>query len=351
MTSLPSAQVGSASGRAAEFIDVYGYRVEMRGSPPEAVENLAADFEHFRCPPGKAATLVELVEQSPPYDAVPPLRASVYTPRNVSFREGARTYVDYSGRGLAVHDRSAGSLQIYSLDADLLYEAAYLFLLSQIAEFLDARRLHRVHALGIGVSGRAALVLLPMGGGKSTLGAELLKYPEVKLLSDDSPWVDHEGRVYAFPLRLGLLPGDEGSIPESELRRINRMEFGPKVLVSYRYFAERVCPRAQPGALFLGSRSLARHCEIQPASRTAALRGLITNCVVGLGLFHGLEFLLHRSPAELAAKAGVACSRLRASLRLVRRSKCFHLTLGRDTQENGRALVEFLRRVFPAAGA
>lgn len=349
VTSIPPVQAETTPGRTAAFIDVYGYRAEVRGSPREAVENLAADFAHFHCPAGGSAALVELVEQSPPYDAAPPLRASVYTPRNVSFRQGALTYVDYSGRGLAVHDRSAGSLRIYSLDAGLLYEAAYLFLLSQCAEFLDARRLHRVHALGISVSGRAALVLLPMGGGKSTLGAELVKYPEVKLLSDDSPLVDSVGRVYAFPLRLGLLPGHEGEIPPHHLRRVNRMEFGPKILVNYAYFADRVCPQAEPGVLLLGRRSLSRSCEIQPASRAAALRGLITNCVVGLGLFHGLEFLLNRSPAELAAKAGVAWSRLRTSLRLTRRSKCFHLVLGRDTQENGRRLVEFLRREFPAA--
>ncbi len=69
--------------------------------------------------------------------------------------------------------------------------------------------MHRVHALALAVDRRAMLVLLPMGGGKSTLGAELLRHPDVQLLSDDSPLVDRAGRVHAFPLRLGLLPGHE----------------------------------------------------------------------------------------------------------------------------------------------
>jgi hypothetical protein len=348
--SVFSSKVPSGS-QCVAHLDVFGFRVEIRGGPAQAVENVAADFAHFLCGAGPAALVVELLPVDPPYQDAPPLRASVYTPRNVSFRDGHCTYVDYAGRGLAVHDRRASHMRLYSQDPDLLYEAAYLFLLSQIAEQLDARRLHRVHALGVAVAGRAALVLLPMGGGKSTLGAELLKYPEVQLLSDDSPLVDRRGRIHPFPLRLGLLPGGEGGIPESDRRVVNRMEFGPKVLVNYRYFADRVCARAEPGAIFLGSRSLSRTCQILPASRSAALCSMISNCVVGLGLFHGLEFLLSRSPAEIASRAGLGFSRLRTSLRLIRRSRCFHLALGRDTQENGRTLVEFLRREFPAVDA
>jgi hypothetical protein len=350
MTGAP-APTSQAPGPRSVFIDVYGFRAEIRGAPAEAVENLGSDFAHFRCLSGDSAAVVELVEQEPPYDEVPPLRATVYTPRNVSFRHGDLTYVDYAGRALAIHDRRAGTLRIFSLNPDLLYEAAYLFLLSRMAEFLDARRLHRIHALGVSLADRAVLVILPMGGGKSTLASELLKYPEVKLLSDDSPLVDSAATLHAFPLRIGLLPGNEAEIPPQHLRRIHRMEFGPKILVSYAYFADRVCRQAPPGVLFLGRRSLARTCEIRPASSGAAIKAMLTNCVVGLGLFQGLEFVLHASPAELAGKLGVGFSRLRHSLRLVRRSKCFHLVLGRDTRRNGAAIMEFLRREFPAAGA
>ena len=348
MTSGGDARSGAAGERAV-FLDVYGFRAEIRGAPEEAVNNLQEDFAHFRCAPGKADAVVELIEQEPPYDATPPLRATVYTPRNVSFRDGNLTYVDYSGRALAIHDRRAGGLRIFSLDPELLYEAAYLFLLSQAAEYLDRRRWHRLHALGICIGDRAVLVTLPMGGGKSTLASELLRYPEVKLLSDDSPLVDSSATLHAFPLRIGLLPGGEAEIPPRYLRRINRMEFGPKILVSYEYFASRVCPQARPGVLFLGGRSLSRTCEIRPASFRAALRAMITNCVVGLGLFQGLEFVLHARPAELAGKLRVGFSRLRHSLRLVRRSQCYHLVLGRDTRQNGAAIMEFLRRELPAA--
>ena len=349
MNADPVSEAG-APGASTVLVDIYGFQAEIRGSSPQVIEGLAADFTHFRCQRVERPVVVELIEQEPPYDSAPPVRATVYTPRNISYRQGPLTYVDYSGRGLGIHNRREGSYRVYSLDSDLLYEAGYGFLVSQMAEHLDARHLHRIHALGLSVAGHAVLVLLPMSGGKSTLAAELLKYPELQLLSDDAPLVDRHGTVHAFPLRLGLLPGSEGQIPAEALRRVKRLEFGPKYLVNYRYFAHRVCAEAQPGVVFLGSRSLSRSCEIHPASLAAATRAMITNCVVGMGLFHGLEFLLHSSVRELAGKAGVAWSRFRNSFRLLRRSQRYHLVLGRDTEENGRVLIEFLRRTYGLGG-
>jgi hypothetical protein len=227
-----------------------------------------------------------------------------------------------------------------------LYEASYLFLLSQIGEALDNRRLHRIHALAVSLNGRAVLVLLPMGGGKSTLGNHLLRCPDVKLLSDDSPFVDASGRVHAFPLHLGLLAGSETEVPEKHRRLVNRMEFGPKFLVNYDYFADRVCPSADPGIVFLGSRTLSRECRIEPAGLGAGIRAMVANSVVGMGLFHGLEFILERSPWELLAKAHIGRSRLANCLRLLRRSQICRLHLGRDLDRNAAAVVEFARGVL-----
>lgn len=334
---------------AAHF-NVYGFEVDIRSSSRAALDGLAEDFSYFRSEPSQSALQMELIEEPPPYDSAPPITASVYTPRNVSFRDGHLTYVDYSGRALAIHNRKTGDFRIFSCDSELLYEAAYLFLLSRISEFLDARRLHRIHALAIGMKRRAALVLLPMGGGKSTLGAELLKYPEIEFLSDDSPFVDRRGGIHCFPLRLGLIPGAEAAVPACELRRIHRMEFGPKLLVSSQYFAHRICPYAEPGFVFLGKRSLSRTCEILPAGKTDAMRAMFVNCVVGLGLFHGLEFILQGSLGELAGKAGAGYSRFRNSLALLRRSASYHLILGRNPETNGRTLFEFLRTHLAGTG-
>lgn len=333
------------SSRPSAF-DVYGFRFLVQGTSRSAVEGVSHDFAFFRTEPAGDEATVEMLEQEPDYDGLPVCGASVYTPRNTVYRNGKLSYLDFHGKGLGVHEPGKRSFRIVSRDPHLLYEASYLFLLSQIGEALDNKRLHRIHSLAVSINGRAVLVLLPMGGGKSTLGACLLRHPEVKLLSDDSPFVDASGRVHAFPLHLGLLAGSENEVPEEHRRLVNRMEFGKKFLVNYDFFADRVCPFADPGIVFLGSRTLSRDCRIEPAGMRAGIRAMVANSVVGMGLFQGLEFILERSPWELLAKAHVGWSRLANCHRLLRRSQVCRLYLGRDLDKNAAAVVEFARRVL-----
>ena len=71
---------------------------------------------------------------------------------------------------------------------------------------------------------------------------------------------------------------------------------------------------------------------------------MLANCVVGLGLFQGMEFVFQHSLVEIAAKAGIGFSRLRASRRLLARSEVYHLTLGRDFDRNANAVREFVHQ-------
>ncbi len=330
------------------LLDIYGYRALVTSTSAAALSGIREDFAYFlrdaAAENQSGAVTIELFDADPPYGELPDVKATVFTPRNVSYRNGDLTFVDYMGRALGIHDRKRGGFQVFSRDPDLLFEAAYLFVLSQSGEFLDSHGLHRVHALGVSIQNRAALVLLPMGGGKSTLGASLLLLPGIQILSDDSPLIDRKGNVRAFPLRLGLLPGAEGTIPPDKMRTIRRMEFGPKLLVNYSYFAERVTGHAEPCLLFLGSRSLRNTCTIEPASKLAAVAAMMSNCVVGLGLFQGMEFVFQRGWLEVFRKTMSAGSRLRASMALIARSEVYHLILGREPERNGAAVLEHMQR-------
>jgi hypothetical protein len=326
------------------YLDIYGYRVEIRSQHAAAQEGLAEDFAFFRRETVDGGALIILLLEDPPYGGLPPLQASVYTPRNVSYHDGNCTWHDYSGRALAVHDLSKREFRVSTRDSDLAYEIVYLYLLCQSGEHFDAHGLHRVHALAVSVGDCAGLVLLPMGGGKSTLGASLLQLDDIEILSDDSPLIDHRGGVHALPLRLGLLPGSLDMVPEEQLRRIQRMEFGPKLLVNYRYFADKVRPEARGCVIFLGSRNLGSECVVERATARAALRALVANCVVGLGLFQGMEFVFNRGPREIARKAVVAGKRLHACWNLARRAELYHLSLGRDSQQNARTVRDILAR-------
>lgn len=325
--------------------DIHGYRVRVECAVHEVLDGLADDFAFFASEAVPSAVTLQLLEEAPDYTQWADAKASVYTPRNVAYRLGEQSVIDYSGRGIGVHDLRIGSFRVSSLDHDLLYEVAYLFLLSQSGEALDENGFHRVHALGVSLNGFAALVLLPMGGGKSTLGSALLDHPEIKLLSDDSPLITRDGDIHAFPLRIGLLPGSESKVPTEQLRKIQRMEFGPKFLVNYKYFADRVTATAQPGLILLGERSLSRECSLRPASRWSTWKAMLANCIVGMGLFQGMEFIFGRGPSEILSKARVAMARAAACRSLLRRSRAYHLSLGRDIEHNAAVVVDALRRL------
>ena len=93
----------------------------------------------------------------------------------------------------------------------------------------------------------------------------------------------------------------------------------------------------------IGERSLDSDCPLRPASSPAAWKEVLDNCVVGLGLFQGMEFIFSRSPSEVAAKFHVVLSRLRACRRLLRRSGVYHLKLGRDAGRNADVLLKALQ--------
>lgn len=336
-----------APHRAA--FDVYGFRFTLLSDAEPPFEGIRQDYAFFRSEPQPGDYVVEMIDEAPDYDGLPPTDASVHTPRNTVYVEDGVRYLDYHGQGVAEHEFAGGRFRVRSRNLDLLYEAVYLFLLSRGGEAFDAAGLHRVHALALAVDGRAMLVLLPMGGGKSTLGADLLRHPEIQLLSDDSPLIDRAGRVHAFPLRLGLMPGHEDEVPAEYQRVIQRMEFGPKIAVHFDYFKDRVIPRAEPGLVLVGTRSLSRDCRVEPLGFLPALHAMAAHCIVGVGLFQGVEFLFSRGLRETAGLAGVAWSRLRNSVKLLRRSRVYRVSLGRDRELNARTLLELAKSQGGAA--
>ena len=330
---------------------VYGFRFSLRGAPPKAVEGIREDFAFFAAgtsfePPEADEAVVELFDQEPPRTGLPGTDASVYTPRNIVYRSAGQRFIDYHGRALGIQDERSGGFRLYSRDPDLLYEAAYLYLLSRIGQQLDRSGRHRIHALGLVIRKRGVLVLLPMGGGKSTLALHLLSNPAVRILSDDSPFIDRRGELLAYPLRLGLLPGSEKSIPPQHRRMIRRMEFGPKHLVNYSYFRDRVCAEAPPGLVLLGARRITAGCSIEEVGMLTGLRACVSNCIVGVGLFQGLEFILQASPWELVKQSRIGLSRFWNCLRLLRRSRVCRVHLGSSPEENAKTVFEYASRLF-----
>jgi hypothetical protein len=333
--------------RLRQRFDFYGLGVEIDGPSAAWSDALRRDFAYFHTPPRAARPSVrlELCPIPPPYDDLPAIPATLVTPRNICFQRDGTTYIDYFGAGLAIFHRQQRRCVIYATDDDLAHEIAYLFILSTVGQHLDRRGLHRLHALGVSYRQRGIVLLLPGGGGKSTLALELLRRPGFRLLSDDSPLIDRRGRILPFPLRLGVRPEQQTGIPSRYLRTVRRMEFDPKTLIDLDYFADRLSGPVAPGLLLVGQRNLGHTSAIVPLSHRAALNALIKNMVVGLGVYQGMEFVLERGVWEVLGKAGVATSRLRNSLRLLARAPAYRFVLARGRERNAQTLVDFIDRV------
>ena len=214
--------------------------------------------------------------------------------------------------------------------------SAYLFILSTVGQYLDSRRIHRVHALGVSYKRKGILLLLPSGGGKSTMALQLMRQPGFLLLGEDTPLVDRHGRILPFPLRIGVHPEQETGIPPEYLRTVNRMEFDPKTLIDIEYFKDRLGEPVDPGLILVGERNLGDVSEIVPLARHRAFKAMVKYVIVGLGVYQGLEFLLERGLWKLLGNGSVAASRVYNSLRLLARAPAHRFVLGRDKKRTAR---------------
>jgi len=326
-------------------LDFHGLSIWLDGDSAEVLDTLARDFAWFRV----EATApdpdlhIEVHQERPDYDALPPLAQAFGTPRNICYRDETSTYVDYFGRGLLCHEREAGRVTITAEDADLAREIVYLFVLSSVGQHLDRRGLHRVHALGVRCGDTGVLLLLPSGGGKSTLALRLLREPDVWLLGEDTPLIDHDGKMWPFVLRLGIDPRRTDGVPARYLQTVRRMEFAPKTLVDVAAFRDRIGEPVPVRALLIGQRSLGREPSIDTIPRSAAVSPLLRYLVVGLGVYQGLEFLLERGPLDLARRGGAVTGRVQSSARLLARASTHRFLLGRSLDDNAAALLGFMR--------
>jgi len=226
--------------------------------------------------------------------------------------EGHVRHVRYPG--VWVHyDYAAQAGVVEGEDLDAVHERLYLTALSRVGEALDRRGLHRVHGLGVGDT----LILLPPGGGKSTLAARL----DLPLLSEDTPLLDRAGFLHPFPFRLGLRD------PHPEGRRV-----GSKWLVqSERWAREPVRCRQ----VLVGARTSGTPC----LSPVLALPYLVRDCVVGYGVPQVAELFLHEWPTL----PGIVASRLAAVFRLCLQTRARRLWLGPDFEANARFVARVVR--------
>jgi hypothetical protein len=330
--------------------DFYGVRVGVECDDGEILVRVHEDFRYFSRPEEFAASpapchlSIHACRRAPDYDALPPIRATIYSPRNICYSDGDRTYIDYFGGALSIYSRRQQKLEIYSEQLHLLHEVIFLTILSRVCEELERKGMHRVHALAVERNTQCALFLLPAGGGKTTLGMGILKLDvPYRLVSEDSPLITRGGQVLPFPLRFGIVAKEKPDVAPEHLNYLERMEFEPKYLISLRAFEGRIAEGAcHPRMIFLGERTLAPTCKIRKVGRMTGLRALVRHMIIGVGLYQGVEFLLQTSITDLFKYAGLFFSRLVAGIAMLRQSRVFVVELGRNPQQNLSEILTFL---------
>jgi len=334
-----------AAPAATRALQVYGLDLGVEGDWLEVVDSVAKDFAWFTSDavvPGAERVIVE--RRAPDFDALGALEASFVTPRNVVYADGHRQVVDYFGKALCVVDRRAGTATVQGEEAHLVHEAAYLYLLSRVGEHLDRQGLTRLHSLALKGAQGGVAVMLPSGGGKSTLAVRALRDDAVTILSEDTPLLDRRGVLHPFPLRIGVNATDAETLPADGVRRIERMEFHPKLVLDLEAFADRIETEPEPlRHIVVGRRSLGTTAALEPLPRRAAAGVMFREAVVGVGVYQGMEFVLQRGMRDVAGKAGIAASRAACCAAGLRGARVWRLTLGRDHDANWEALSALLR--------
>jgi len=321
-------------------LDFHGTPVRLTAEPGEALDELRRDFSAFASADGRAPRVrLELCARPCP----PPPGASAWSWRGFGVRsEPGGRLIRYDDGSWARCDYGERSVVVHASAAERLRELAYLAVLSRAGEELDRRGLHRVHALGVSSAAGAGLLLLPSGGGKSTLALELLRRRSLAVLSDECPLVSADGVARPFPLRLALRAGaDVSGLPAGSLRRFRRRGCEEKRLLDAAAL-EAVPAAAAPARwLLVGSPSRGEP-RLEPLSRAAALAELSRALVVGVGLPQMAEYMAR---ADLALGA-IAASRLRAALVLAGRARLARFRMGSLGPAASAGLLE---RVMAAA--
>ena len=316
-------------------------------STSEFLDRLRYDFSYYRAD-FIAQPAVEVIAalESPNFTAMPELYSTKISNRCMTYQESStRWSVYYGGEGLSIWNTKDDKAHFSSLDVNLLHELVYLFILSRTGELFDNRGRHRIHAAAISYNGRAALLTMPSGGGKTTLSMSGMKLPGWRFMSDDSPYVARNGTVFAFPTRLGL-QNPPVDIDDQLVRRFYRRQFGEKFLVDSSHFADRIEKQAEPLIFMIGYRKLSGDAVIFPISKWKAFRETISVLVVGVGLPQLIEYFLRLDFSDILSKIRIVVSRIIASFNLIRKSKTYGFALGTDVAFNQNLYSRFLTETF-----
>jgi hypothetical protein len=344
--------MNSKQASAALEFGCEGVTVRVRARGAEAIRalgRLAEDFERFGEIPTGARGIIEMDLSSPRAGALPRGPTLFRAASCRIFGLGPRRDCEYSDGTVLLSKRLARGgrarqserFEILGDAAAGIHEAAWEAILSALGEALDRAGIHRVHALGLEGRGKGGLLLLPSGGGKSTLAALLVRerLPGLRILSEETPLVSRRG-LLPFPVRLALAPELARSVFPGAAGRIFPRRRFPAAKELFPLEASMIGKPARPAFLIVGGLKRAPRAAITPVPRRAALFELLVSLVIGYGVAQMKEHLLRLD--NLPSLVRIAFSRLAAAVRLAATVPAYRLVASPYPEETLSVLKQFL---------
>ncbi|MFL5814736.1 MAG: hypothetical protein ACJ763_14270 [Bdellovibrionia bacterium] len=331
-------------------LSIYGIGVEILAHRLEiasVLENLGKDFDYFRVEQPDSEIRIRLELKASEFD----LSAEHPGPRLFKTKMcdvhglGPYRFCNY-GQGVwvkAVNSPSIRNFSVFGMAPDLIYEAAYVALLSSIGEELDQLGYHRLHSVGVQVNGAGAALAADSGQGKSATAILLGQNAGVKVFSDEMPLI-RQGVIYPFPIRMALHPHIATSLGlnPSGTRQFKRKIYPTKAL--FEISRDAVAQPSPLRFLFVGvSGGVAQARPLQVFERSK----FVIAFVLGLGLPQMAEHMLRAN--NILSLGRIAVSRLFTAFSLLgwgrSHTRAYAFVLTRNARENAQSLSTELEKL------
>lgn len=330
----------------------YGVHAEVKSGNSVVLGLISRDFSLFQTDSGPADSLAISLTyfQAPsPTERIPKRVHTFKRKRSITIDQGGLRYNDYYGKALTIVDSDARTGEIYTESLNLAHELIYLMVLSKTGKALELQGWHKIHAMGVVKNKTALMLSMDSGGGKSTLCYEFL-CDDYLLLSDDCPLIDNEGRVFSFPIRLGVSPHTKANseFGEGQLYELERMEYGVKTLLDASQVA--VHPLSEPIdriVCVFGVRSEVGKWSSQKLPLVDVGIELIRPLLIGVGLPIIFEYFWEKGSKDFFTKSRIALRRIYCAWSFAKRASFYRVALSGDLEKDKENLEKLFTSCLP----
>lgn len=329
-------------------LNIYGLEVQLTCDHVQTIQKLKKDFEYFQIEKIKSSSQLLTIDcvKKDYLNLLPKNKiASKQTQNSLYFDEGDLRYNDYYGKALVIFNFKKEMANIYYQDEDFLYELVYLLILSRSGKAMDQKRMHKVHACGVSLN-KNLILMMSSKGGKTSLFCEILTDPKVNIISDDTPVISSKGKVYPFPLRVGVEDPEKllkafPSLRPADFYEFKREYFNKKFLLNLSQFPNKIETKKK-NVLVVGKRSTFEEPQLKKIHSFKMLQYTMEHMVVGLGLPMIVEYFLRSTVKDHMTNITIFISRLYSAFQLVMFSENYEIYTCSDQKKNADVLKRLI---------